>query len=240
MLPVITFVLTFLPAVLLLCYFYRTDRNRQPRKTVTLTFLYGGLTFFPVFVIENILTRLNVTSGTNLLVFNLYDMIVNVAVPEEFFKLIVIVFYSARSSAFDKPLDGIVYGATAALGFATIENIFYVLDGGLGTAITRAILSVPSHAFWGAIMGYTVGQVRFSGRKKRFILLGLLIAVILHGLFNFFLVSIEEAGAYTDAIAGFVALGLMFLLFTVFALEMIWILRTIRRLRGEQAQKGAK
>lgn len=237
MLHILTVILTFLPTLVLITFFYRRDMNREPRKTLTITLLYGGLAFVPVVIVENILSNLGLLTGTSPLIFNFYDMIVNVAAPEETFKLLVILLYSARTSAFDEPMDGLVYGVAAALGFATVENIFYVLEGGLGTAITRALLSVPSHAFWGAILGYSVGQVRFKKRKAGFVLSGLLIAILLHGLFNFFLVTIESAGAYTDALAGFMILGLLFLLFTVFALEMVWILRTIRRLRAEQQQK---
>lgn len=236
MLHIVTLILTFLPTLVLITFFYRRDIHREPRKTVTITLLYGGLAFIPVVIVENILSNLGLMTDANPLIFNFYDMIVNVAAPEETFKLLVILLYCARSSAFDEPMDGIVYGAAAALGFATVENIFYVLEGGLGTAITRALLSVPSHAFWGAIIGYSVGQVRFKHRKAGFILSGLLIAILLHGLFNFFLITIESAGAYTNALAGFIILGLLFLLFTVFALEVVWILRTIRRLRTQQEQ----
>lgn len=240
MLPLITFVLTFLPAVLLMGYFYRRDRNREPRKVLTGTFLLGVFSFLPVVLVENFLSSLNVLSHANPLLFNLYDMFVNVAVPEEFFKLLVIILYSARTAAFDEPMDGIVYGVAAALGFATIENFFYVVEGGFGTALTRAILSVPSHAFWGAILGYSVAQFRFKGKMKISILLGLLIAASLHGIFNFLLVTVEGSAAYTQVVAGFLILALLYLLFIVFALEIVWILRTVRRLRREQEQIAQK
>ena len=239
MLPVITFILTFLPSFLLLLFFYKRDHNREPRKTLTLTLVYGGLTFIPVVIVESILISKNVFTNANPFLFNLYEMMVNVAAPEEFFKLLVVLFFCARSSAFDEPMDGMVYGAAAALGFATVENILYVIQGGLGTAIIRAILSVPSHAFWGAILGYTVGQVRFNGKKKSFILSGLLIAIFLHGLFNFLLVSIEGTADFTGAIAGFLILIMLGLLLVIFALEIVWVLRTTRRLRKEQMDSRA-
>ncbi len=237
MLHIVTVILTFLPTLVLITFFYKRDMNREPRKTLSITLLYGGLAFVPVVIVENILSNLGLMTGTSPILFNFYDMIVNVAAPEETFKLLVILLYCARSPAFDEPMDGLVYGAAAALGFATVENILYVLEGGLGTAITRAVLSVPSHAFWGAILGYSVGQVRFKQRKAGFVVSGLLIAILLHGLFNFFLITIEDTGAYTDVVAGFMILGLLFLLFTVFALEIVWILRTIKRLRIEQQQE---
>ncbi|MCK5131013.1 MAG: PrsW family intramembrane metalloprotease [Candidatus Sabulitectum sp.] len=240
MLPLISFVLTFLPAVLLMGYFYRRERNREPRKVLTGTFLLGVFSFLPVVLVENFLSSLNVLSHANPLFFNLYDMFANVAVPEESFKLLVIILYSARTAAFDEPMDGIVYGVAAALGFATVENIFYVLEGGFGTALTRAILSVPSHAFWGAILGYSVGQFYFKGRRRTVILLGLFVSVSLHAFFNFLLVTVEGAAAYTDTIAGFLILAMLYLLFIVFALEIVWILRTVRRLRREQEQIAQK
>lgn len=50
----------------------------------------------------------------------------------------VLYFYCRRLNDFDEPLDGIVYGVTASLGFATLENILYVVDGGFEVALVRA------------------------------------------------------------------------------------------------------
>ena len=83
-------------------------------------------------------------------------------IPEETFKYLVLTRYSARHRAFDEPMDGIVYGAVASLGFAALENLLYVGSGDLGTAVARAATAVPGHAFTGAIMGYYVGQARFG------------------------------------------------------------------------------
>ncbi|MCK5840796.1 MAG: PrsW family intramembrane metalloprotease [Candidatus Sabulitectum sp.] len=240
MLHVVTFILTFLPTVLLMTYFYRRDRNKEPAKVLTGTFLLGLFAFIPVVFVENLFSSFGVLSHANPLVYNLYNMFANVAIPEESFKLLVIVLYSARTRAFDEPMDGIVYGVAAALGFATIENIFYVLGGGLGTAVIRALLSVPSHAFWGAILGYSVAQVRFKGKAKILVLAGLFIAVSLHSIFNYLLITVEGSEAYFGALSGFFILGLLHILFIVFAFEIIWILRTIRRLRLEQDQIAEK
>lgn len=243
MLHVLTFILTFLPTVLLMTYFYRRDRNREPAKVLTGTFLLGLFAFIPVVFVEKLFSSFGVLSHANPLVYNLYNMFANVAIPEESFKLLVIVLYSARTRAFDEPMDGIVYGVAAALGFATIENIFYVLGGGLGTAVIRALLSVPSHAFWGAILGYSVAQVRFKGKMKISVFAGLFIAVSLHSIFNYLLITVEGSEAYFGALSGFFILGLLHILFIVFAFEIIWILRTVKRLRLEQdriAEKAAE
>jgi RsiW-degrading membrane proteinase PrsW (M82 family) len=86
------------------------------------------------------------------------------AVPEEFFKWLIVVLYCARHKEFDEPMDGLVYGAVASLGFATFENVVYVwvsevsTQAGLQVALARGLTAVPMHASLGAIMGYFVGS----------------------------------------------------------------------------------
>jgi hypothetical protein len=87
-------------------------------------------------------------------------------------------------------MDGIVYGVAAAMGFATLENIFYVFQHGIGTGILRALLSVPSHGIEGAIIGYYLGLGKFNpGSMRKNVLTGLSIAILFHGTFDFFAFS---------------------------------------------------
>ena len=60
----------------------------------------------------------------------------------------------------------IVYAVFSSLGFACIENILYVLSGGVGIAILRAILSVPGHMCFGVIMGYFLSQAKVNQVKQ--------------------------------------------------------------------------
>lgn len=75
-----------------------------------------------------------------------------------------------------------------SLGFAALENIFYVADNGAGVGILRAILSVPGHALWGIFMGYQLGLAKFvpAERPKR-LLLAFIIPFIGHGIYDFLL-----------------------------------------------------
>lgn len=112
------------------------------------------------------------------------------AIPEEFFKFLVLALFCARSVEFDEPMDGIVYGAIASLGFATFENIIYVLDGGLSLAIARGFTAVPGHASFGVIMGYFYGRAYFSrteSSKTALFLLAYGLPTLLHGLYDAFL-----------------------------------------------------
>ncbi len=89
-------------------------------------------------------------------------------------------------------MDGITYAIIASLGFATVENIMYVLDGGFMVALIRAIFSVPAHALFSGIMGFYIGIAKFAVKEKRrdfLIWKGLGFAVFYHGTFNFLLFS---------------------------------------------------
>ena len=113
------------------------------------------------------------------------------AIVEEFMKFVAVRAKAYDSPSFSEPMDGIIYGITASLGFATVENIFYVMGfGAISTAIARAFLSVPSHAAYGGIMGYYLGLAKPFGtehnkkKERQLIITGLVIAIVLHGIFD--------------------------------------------------------
>ncbi len=62
---------------------------------------------------------------------------------------------------FDEHYDGIVYGASVSLGFATLENILYLIGHGVEHAFVRALLPVSCHALIGVIMGFTLEKPVF-------------------------------------------------------------------------------
>ena len=68
---------------------------------------------------------------------------------------------------FDEHYDGIVYGTSLSLGFATLENILYLIGNGVEYAFMRALLPVSSHALFGVIMGFTSAKPVFRIAKQR-------------------------------------------------------------------------
>jgi len=177
------FVGAVVPALLLMRYFYIRDLNPEPRGTLVATFVLGVLTVIPLIPLSLSLRWLTQYIASPLLLAS-YAAFLCAAIPEELLKFVVIERYCTRQKAFDEPMDGIVYGATASLGFAALENIMYVWSGGWYVAVLRAFTAVPAHACFGAIMGYHVGRARLglappSSRWK-----GLFLAVLLHGLYD--------------------------------------------------------
>lgn len=142
----------------------------------------------PGFLVEAILEPVFTTPSQILTAFMLSFILV--APTEELLKFFVVKMWIYNRIEFDEVMDGIVYCVASSLGFATVENIFYVLSNGIGTGILRAFLSVPGHAFFGALMGFYVGQAKFNKpAEKKLIFLGILFAVLAHGLFDFLLLT---------------------------------------------------
>lgn len=149
-------------------------------RLIAVTFLLGALGIIPATIIELLL------GSANLLV----SAFLSIAVVEEVVKYLAVKAKAYGSPNFSEVMDGIVYGVAAGLGFATVENIFYVFGfGTISTAIIRAFLSVPSHAAYAGIMGFYLGVAKpFSQNSKdqerKLIITGLATAVILHGLYD--------------------------------------------------------
>ena len=248
MLLIITSILTIVPTILLLQYFYKRDLNPEPREVLIQTFL-RGIFIIPAVVIVSYAFRIFLSDGMNPTLHGLYRAFLCAALPEEFFKFWVVIRYSSRHSAFDEPMDGILYGAVASLGFATFENILYVSDGGLYVALARAVTAVPGHACYGAIMGYYAGVSRFGLRPKAYLWLGLLFAVLMHGLYDYALflwAGGPVTGEISPALLAFIDVGAPLLWVIVMIVNISWVVRLVRQARREQldrsnaSQDGAK
>ena len=108
--------------------------------------------------------------------------------------MVVIVFFCTRKDEFDEPMDGLVYGVAASLGFAAYENIEYVLyalkEPSFEIATVRAYTAVPLHALCGIMMGFLITQSIFEKTNNYLnLVLALFIPVGIHGLYNYSLSS---------------------------------------------------
>ena len=129
-------------------------------------------------------------------------------------------------------MDGIVYGAVASLGFATLENVLYCIDGGLSTVIARAFTAVPAHASFGAIMGYYFSKQHFSGSKVGVFSKAYFIPMVLHGLYDYFLFVMAGLGGQEGELADDETMLIMGCLIAFFVLGT-WMYRTVRSMVSE-------
>ncbi len=185
--------LALAPIAFIFTFVYLRDKyEREPLKYLIITFILGVCTAVPVIYVGE---QLRIFTGTStespsVLDLMIYAFIV-VAMTEEGMKYLVLRFYNYPHKEFDEPYDGIMYGVAVSLGFAAIENVLYVYmdGGGYETGLLRMFTAVPAHAVFGAMMGYFVGRAKFMTQGNVAIerLKGLLIAILFHGLYDFFL-----------------------------------------------------
>lgn len=191
------FIIAITPGLIGLFSMYLTDRvDKEPAKLLFLTFLFGALATIPSIIVEEILIRFNVFPGVFGAFFNAFIV---AGLTEEYFKRLVVLKLPYRTSYFNEKLDGIVYGVFAALGFATVENIIYVVfrySNNPFIGLYRGIFSVPAHGIFGISMGYYLALSRFNTDEKGKVAnmrKSLFMPAILHGIFDFMLMAnIEE------------------------------------------------
>ncbi|MBI5487396.1 MAG: PrsW family intramembrane metalloprotease [Deltaproteobacteria bacterium] len=246
MIVAITGISALVPSILLAWFFYSRDMRREPARAVWATFGLGVLSIVPTLFVAWPIMSYVVPHFGHPLAIGPGEAFLAAALPEEFFKFSVLYWYARRRRWFDEPMDGVVYGAIASLGFATFENVMYCLQGNLLTAVMRAATSVPGHAFWGAMMGYYVGVARFSPPAARAALLRRALGwpILLHGLYDAGLLSLKAyAERGTDPAGGELAVVLAMLAVSLATVVVSWVfgIRLTRRMRRAQqlALQGA-
>ncbi len=181
------------PAVALLLFFYTRDRReKEPAGMLFKAFVLGALSIIPAFLIETAAKAdFNPADEFSRLLSAGYSAFIVAGLIEEGLKFFIFYFFFWRNREFNEMFDGIVYSVFIALGFATLENILYAVSGGTGVAVMRALTAVPAHALFGASMGYYFGLARFTGfqRKNAFLAAAFFTPVILHGIYDFILLS---------------------------------------------------
>ena len=106
---------------------------------------------------------------------------------EELCKFAAVRFKAYRSPYFDEPMDGLVYAAAASLGFASMENLFYVVEFGPEVMLGRAPLSTVAHLVFGGVWGYALGLHHASGHRRPLLVAGgLALGACTHAAFNIF------------------------------------------------------
>ena len=179
--------ISILPVYLVGRYVYRKDNFREPKGLIIKLFC-GGLGAFGVTIAITIIlgfffpSLLSETFDTDLISL-FFHVFFGIALVEEFSKWIFLYKIGFNNEEFDQVYDMIVYGVFVALGFACIENIFYVFQNGFGTGIIRGLLAVPGHACDGVFMGYYLSMAKVSEvkddsvSKKNNILFSILVPV---------------------------------------------------------------
>lgn len=209
-----------LPGLLWLWFFYRQDAfEPEPRRLLLFLFVLGMLAVLPAFLLEapwraQLLASLRRGDLARLAVLSFLV----VGGIEESLKTLALFLTVRRHSEYDEPLDGIIYGVTVGLGFAALENLLYAYTRGLTVGLFRAVVTSLAHASFTGWLGYFVTVAKF-GRRPGLIFGGLLLAIMLHGAYDFLLLAF--GGAYGLLGLGVVGLAMLLLMMKIRELEAL-------------------
>jgi len=230
-----------LPSLSWLAYYLGKDLHPEPKKTILKIFFYGVIVTIPVFLLQvglsAILDHLK-SSG----LFDGYPVIADIlkwfiviALTEELLKYVVVKMAILGNPELDEPLDIMLYMVVSALGFAALENVLYLFspidhvafaDVIKVTVIITFIRFVGStflHTLCSALLGYFLALSSLRS-KKRFPLFitGLLSATLLHGLYDFSIMVIDNP----------LNLTIPFFVIVVLAFFMLYDFDEVKKLKG--------
>lgn len=218
-----------LPAILLMWYIRKQDRiERESVNFIMSIAALGAATTVSAMILEGIggvILKLFLPESSVLYTALFYFIVV--AGAEELGKFVVLRLRTWHSPEFNYTYDAVVFAVAASLGFAALENVLYVFDGGLATAAARAVTAVPGHAMFGVFMGCHYGLAKradargFQRESDIETVKALLVPIILHGFYDFCL-SVD--GWYWGGI-----------FFVFYLLAIVAAFRTVKRLSYEDS-----
>lgn len=176
-----------LPAILLWTYIWKQDAQPEPTNWLVRAVLCGVGIGIPVALLEMAIESVLFGGDPTTLFGTTIQAFFVAALPEESFKLLALWFVLRKNPYFDEHFDGIVYAVCVGLGFAALENVFYVVgaeDNWMSVAVARALLAVPGHYAFAVLMGYYYSVYHFVDHSPRTAACILLVPVVAHGVYD--------------------------------------------------------
>lgn len=218
-------VMALVPALIWLFAFLQQDRlEPEPKRYVFGIFLLGALFAQAIGqpLIRDFFGVQNWASSSALV--NILASILIAGFIQEFLKYAAVRYTVFYSGEFDERVDGIIYGAAAGLGYATMLNLQYILTYGgvdLGVGVMRVTASALAQASFAGIVGYFLGIAKFERKGALWLPMGITLAAILNGVTSYVLGEVTKIGGfslnpwYGLVVAAIVAGGTFAVLFTL-------------------------
>ena len=183
--------LALLPGIIIIIFIFRKDKvEHEPWSLMIKLLVFGALSCIPAMFLETFVSAFNPGFVEGSIGYAVFNAFLVAALCEEICKYVLLRIGSWRNKNFDYRFDGIVYGVAVAIGFALLENVLYVMEGGLNVALMRGVLAVPLHAFCGVFMGVYYGAAKRcsiegdrSGASKA-TLMAIFVPFMIHGIYD--------------------------------------------------------
>ena len=221
-----------LPSIIWLLFYLRKDVHPESNRQVIKIFFYGMIIALPAILLEMGIFRISSELKFSPVLLSILNIFLGVALVEEFLKYLVVREKVIHHPELDEPIDVMLYMIIAALGFAASENILILFSLGptflfgetFSISVFRFLGATFLHALCSGALGYFLALSFFELKNRvKFLILGLGIATLLHGLYNFSIMKLE--GNLSFLIPLFILIGLA--IFFAFALKRLKKLRSV-------------
>ncbi len=199
--------LSISPGILIMMFIYNLDEeDKEPLWLLAICFILGAINLhIDVDLLQYLFSFINMENR----MLQVGGEALTVAITEEVLKFIVVILIVYPNKEFNEPFDGIVYSVFVGMGFATAENLTFVLQGNTSVAVFRMLSAIPAHFVFGVVMGYYLGVAKSRRRKEFFyISLSIIAPIILHAFYDYFL--------YLDFLPGLWIGGILTLVLALF------------------------
>lgn len=192
----ITFLIGVIPSFIWLFFWLREDsKHPEPRGLLAMVFVLGMISVIFVIPLQEFIQKIVSDTKSQIIIW---------AGLEELIKYLAVLIVVAKTGQVDEPVDWPIYLITGAVGFAALENIFFLIEPfslgentvGLLTGQLRFLGSTLLHTVSSGALGIFLGLAFFGSRfkKKIYLIIGILLATALHSLFNFFIMEDDGDG----------------------------------------------
>jgi len=177
----------------MLGYGIAKTRSSWKSEAIWTAFVFGALCTIAVGAFELIVQAAISRAHLSAIADAAVTAVIMAAIPEESAKFLVLVGLAEKHVDVRRRQDYIMQALAVSLGFAALENAFFVIAAGDWKVIAaaRAITAVPAHGICGLVMGALLVAARLS-RKKITAALALIVPVILHAAYDFPLLAIDK------------------------------------------------
>ena len=215
------FVLALIPVIGLLCFIYFNDKKEKEPFGLLIALFFAGMATVLTAIAGETAGEfiLNAILPENSAFKQVMSALLIVGPAEEIGKFFVLWIITWKNKHFNYSYDAIVYAVFVSLGFAAFENVGYVFQSGVGTAIARMITAVPGHACFAVFMGFFYSKAKYAAITKKKgkclanILLAIYVPILIHGLYDGIIMGAGATDLETLA-------GLGLLLWVAFVIAM--------------------
>lgn len=197
-----------IPAVFLMVKVYQSDRLERESPAMLWLLVKAGIFAALIAMVEErvLSTLLGFFLPPSAALYQVILYFGIVAFSEESSKYLMLKRNSWLSPEFNCQYDGVVYAVFTSLGFALWENISYVMNYGLSTAVVRALTAIPGHACFGVFMGVFYGMAKKAENRGQFDasrinrVLAVVIPALLHGAYDYIATTEDLSSSWSFVI----------------------------------------